>query len=304
MIELMKMEKAKSVACPTLPEDPPEDDEPLGEDDVRTYRSCVGIALYVMSDRPDIQRDVQIFTRSLKASTMIDYRPLVRLVRYLKGAKTYGMLMNRPRGEKGNVLLELYMDTDYAQRKVTRRAITCGVTVLDKTVTSTFARRQGVQSTSPGEAEFCGATCVVMDGRIVKHCLEWIGYQVHYNLLLDSSVAKSMVQRDGVGNLKHMDVRGAARLRAAGCPSPRNLADFGTKAHHVGRFSMLGICDCTEIGSVKEMEACRVQVGRAEIWAPARAGGRNGRARRSHPRFEGRRGLKRLAAAPSANEVA
>ncbi len=42
--------------------------------------------------------------------------------------------------------------------------MTCGLTRLDQTVTSVFARRQGVQSASSGEAEFYGATSVVMDG--------------------------------------------------------------------------------------------------------------------------------------------
>ncbi len=46
-----------------------------------------------------------------------------------------------------------------------------------------------------------------MDGRIVKHFLEWLGYEVVCKLRLCSSAAKAMVQRDGVGKLKHMDVR-------------------------------------------------------------------------------------------------
>ena len=74
--------------------------------------------------------------------------------------------------------LELFSDTDYAGCKETRRAMTCGVTKLDGIATAAFARRQGVQSTSSGEAEFYGSTSVVMDGKIAKHFLEWLGYEV------------------------------------------------------------------------------------------------------------------------------
>ena len=207
LIVVMDMSDAKIVSCPSLMEDRPEDDEELSSEAAKIFRSCVGIALYVMPDRPDIQRDVQILTRNLRNPTAFDRKRLVKLVRYLKGTKTFGMLMRKPHGDKGKVLLELFSDTDFAGCKETRRAMTCGVTRLDKTVTSVFARRQGVQSTSSGEAEFYGATSVVMDGRVIKHFLEWLGYEVTYQLLLDSSAAKAMVQRDGVGKLKHMDVR-------------------------------------------------------------------------------------------------
>ena len=64
-----------------------------------------------------------------------------------------------------------------------------------------------MQSTSSGEAEFYGATSVVMDGKVVKNFLEWLGYEVIYQLMMDSSAAKAMIQRDGVGKVKHLDVR-------------------------------------------------------------------------------------------------
>ena len=198
MVTLMCMQDAKPAVCPSLPEERPDEDPALDEEEATIFRSVVGIALYVTPDRPDIQRDVQVLTRTLKAPSSYDRRRLVRLVRYLKGTRTYCMVMKKPTGKRGKVELELYSDTDFAQCKETRRAMTCGVTSIDKVVTSTFARRQGVQSTSSGEAEFYGATSVVMDGRIVKHFLEWLGYEVYYILCLDSSAAKAMVQRETV----------------------------------------------------------------------------------------------------------
>jgi hypothetical protein len=217
-------------------------------------------------------------TRNLKNPTAFDKKRLVKLVRYLKGTRTCGVLMRKPRGEKGKVLLELVSDTDFAGCKETRRAMTCWVTRLDKTVTSVFARRQGVQSTSSGEVEFYGATSVVMDGKLTKHFLEWLGYEVAYQLLLDSSAAKTMVQGDGVGKLKHMDVRALwiqAERRDNGLatrkvPGVQNFADMGTKAHPGTRFlalrSMLNVVDCKQIDLEKEIEACSLQAPTEETF--------------------------------------
>ena len=60
----------------------PEDDKELDAEEGALFRSVVGIALYIMPDRPDIQRDVQVLTRVLKKPTDFDRKRLVRLVRY------------------------------------------------------------------------------------------------------------------------------------------------------------------------------------------------------------------------------
>ena len=110
-----------------------------------------------------------------------------------------------------------------------------------------------------------------MDGKVIKHFLEWLGYEVIYQLLLDSSAAKAMVQRDGVSKLKHMDVRTlwlqAERrdhsLTTRKVPGEKNIADLGTKAHPMTRFlelrGMPNIVGCRQIDVEKEIEPCSVQ---------------------------------------------
>ncbi len=88
-----------------------------------------------------------------------------------------------------------------------------------------------------------------MDGKPIKHFVEWLGYEVAYQLLLDSSAAKTMVQRDGAGevNLKHLDARalwiqverGAHGLATRKFPGSQNFADLGTKVHPATRFFVL-----------------------------------------------------------------
>ena len=99
---------------------------------------------------------------------------------------------------------------------------------------------------------------------------------VLYQLCLDSSAAKAMVQRDGVGKVKHLDTRALwiqAERRDHGLttrkvPGEKNLADLGTKAHPAKRFlelrAMMGIVDCKQIDNTKEIEACSVEAASGE----------------------------------------
>ena len=195
---------------------------------------------------------------------------LVKLTRCLKGTPNYGVRMQSPRGWMGKVTLDMYSDTDFAGCTETRRAMTCGAYFLDKVPFSGFARRQGVQSTSSGEAEFYGATSVVMDGRLTKGLLEWLGYMVEYNLHLDSSAAKAMCMREGVGAVKHMDVRAlwiqqertVNNLKVTKVAGERNVADLGTKAHPRTRFEQLrdmaSIVDCSRIDDYKLVEVSHI----------------------------------------------
>jgi hypothetical protein len=84
MVTLLEIPDAKTVSSPSLKEDRPDDDEELTAEAARIFRSCVGIALDVMPDRPDMQRDAQILTRNLREPKAFDKR-LVRLARYMKG---------------------------------------------------------------------------------------------------------------------------------------------------------------------------------------------------------------------------
>ena len=69
----------------------------------------------------------------------------------------------------------MFSDTNYAPDDPTKRAMTCGTYFIDGMPFSCFARRQAVQSTSSGEAEFYGASSVAMEGKVIWHLFEWLG---------------------------------------------------------------------------------------------------------------------------------
>ena len=106
---------------------------------------------------------------------------------------------------------------------------------------------------------------MVFDGRLLKYLFEWMGYCVVSNLWTDSSSAKSIIQRDGVGKIKHLDVRSlwlqAERehhsLLANKVAGERNPAYMGTKVHPRSRFEalvrMAGFSDCAEVDQVESV---------------------------------------------------
>ena len=224
-------------------------------------------------------------SRKLKEPTQHDWKRLVRVVRYLKGTRSAGVRMRKPTQTAKNVVeLDMFSDTDFAGCLETRRAMTCGLYFTDGQPMYGFARRQGVQSTSSGEAELYGASSVAFDGRLIKELLEWLGFTVIYRLHVDSSRAKAMINRDGVGNVKHLDVRALwlqqerekNGLKVMKVPGERNPADLGTKAHPAVRFELLkqlcGITDCSAIDRAME-----VGIHAIEAWGATPGSVHNGR---------------------------
>lgn len=235
----MKMEKAKTSPTPGLAEPEPDDSPPLSFEGAQTYRSGAGLCIYISYDRWDIQREVQLIVRKLANPNEHDWKRLVKLTRYLKGTPEFGVQLLRPdrKSRPHELLLEMYSDTDFGGCKQTRRSTVCGACFVDGSPFYCFTRRLGVMTTTAAETEIYGASMVASDGKLMRSVLTCLGYAVDSRLYVDRSAAKAMIQRDGVGKLKHLDMRAhwLQQEHQQGCfrvfkePGDRNPADFGTK---------------------------------------------------------------------------
>ena len=126
----------------------------------------------------DIQHDTQLLARAARTLTKQDRKRLVRMVRYLKGNRECDQGMIVPRGTSPTTVeLDMFSDTDVATCQQARRAMTSGVFFADGVAIYSFARRQGVQSTSSGEAEVNGATTVSLDGRLLNMACSGVASQ-------------------------------------------------------------------------------------------------------------------------------
>ena len=110
-----------------------EDDEELF--DPTTYRSAVGSLIYLaICTRPDIMFSVNKVAQHCKEPKVKDWRNIIQIFRYLKGAKYYGILFN------GEECLKTYVDSDYANDKETRRSTTGFIYFMGSGPTSWYSK--------------------------------------------------------------------------------------------------------------------------------------------------------------------
>ena len=68
-------------------------------------------------------------------------------------------------------------------------------------------RRQSVIALSSAESEFYALSAVALEGRLFARILEFLSFVVKSYALTDSSAAKCISQREGVGKVRHLDTR-------------------------------------------------------------------------------------------------
>ena len=102
---------------------------------------------------------------------------------------------------------------------------------------------------------------------MLRDLLTWFGFRVEWALATDSSAARGMPLRQGVGKVRHLDTRAlwvqqATRLfgqRALKCKGTENPSDIGTKSRsaevHEQLCKQFGLRRLTgELGAIREVE--------------------------------------------------
>jgi len=257
---------------PYLDAERPSEDPPVPQDDAKIYGSCVGVLIYVAPDRMDMQRTIGQLSTKLKQPTQYDMKMLRKCAKYGGATAMKGVWLPRPKGDlRGTVRLTNFVDSDHAACKETRRSVSCGTIVADGCPLAGFARRQNIISLSSGESEFCAMHSVHVESLGIKRLLEWLGWRVEWVTRSDSSAARGMALRQGVGRLRHMDSRllftqelvRVLGLRIQQVRGTENPADLGTKKHSTAKFKelciMCGIVDESDLtGDAPDVEIAAV----------------------------------------------
>jgi hypothetical protein len=106
--------------------------------------------------------------------------------------------------------LECYSDSDRAGDACHRKSVACGVIEGGGCALLSYARGQVVHAVSSAEAEYCGGVSVIAEASRTQSVTLLQGMPANIRLRLDSSAAKAICQRIGVGRVRHLEVR---RLR-------------------------------------------------------------------------------------------
>ena len=129
------------------------------------------------------------------------------------------------------------VDTDHAGCLDTRKSTSGGIVMLGTHCIKTWSTNQQVVATSSGEAEYYGMVKGASNGLGVQGMLRDSGVILGITLCTDSSAAKGIASRRGLGKVRHIELaelwvqdqveRGRIQIRKIG--GKTNVADMLTK---------------------------------------------------------------------------
>ncbi|CAE7908149.1 unnamed protein product, partial [Symbiodinium necroappetens] len=232
-----------------------------------TFRTVVGKLLYISCERPDAQVVIQYLASKASKPTTTSQKVLEHLAGYLWGTQGYGINLRMRRGESilrcegepptakptkaANHLVEAVSDSNFANDRATRKSLSSGQIYVDGALAFSFVRSQKVVTMSSGEAELVALTQTVGEAILVRKAVAFLQRvrpeDVHLVARTDSSVARAIASRNGVGRVKHLATSclwlqgwvARKELRIAAVPTEVNPADLGTKVLAARRLMML-----------------------------------------------------------------
>ena len=129
------------------------------------------------------------------------------------------------------------MDTDYAGCRKTRKSTSGGVILLGQHFIKSWSITQAIIALSSGEAEYYGIVKGASTGLGISSILGDLGHKTKVVIHTDSSAAKSLASRKGLGRARHIEVNqlwiqeriGEGTLELRKVKGTENIADALTK---------------------------------------------------------------------------
>ena len=206
--------------------------------DATLFRALVARANYLAQDRTDIAFAVKELCRRMSCPREGDWKGLKRLGRYLVDKRR---LICEFKYQYKPAKVVVWVDTDHAGCKETRKSTSGGLIKLGDHAFKGWSVTQGVIALSSGEAEFYGIVKGSSVGMGIQSVLGDMGFKLKLQVLIDSSAAKGIASRRGLGKVRHIEVHqlwvqekvadGSIELNKVS--GKANLAD--ALAKHVGR---------------------------------------------------------------------
>ena len=193
--------------------------EPLGPAEAKAFRCAIGVLLYLAVDLVECQGAIRALSSFMTTPTRNALIALRHLVKYLLTGQHHGLMLdrkNRHSGLSGEVhctdstmSVESYSDSDWASHKGHRRSTSSSMVFVAGCLLYSSSRTQRVIALSSGEAELLSATSSLCDALFIRQLVAFLTEcppaPVHH--FVDASAAKSILERSGVGRVRHLSVR-------------------------------------------------------------------------------------------------
>ena len=127
-----------------------------------------------------------------------------RLGRYLKAHPRYVI---RYAKQKDVYCVNAFADTDWAGDKTIRKSTSGGVLQIGSHVVKSLSTTQATIALSNGEAELYATNKGAAHAIGLQSLLADMGLNLEIRLFTDSSTAKAITKRTGLGKIRHLDVK-------------------------------------------------------------------------------------------------
>ena len=183
-----------------------------GESGIEAYGTFVGIALYVgLSTHPEVAHAASVLARDLRAPTHECFLAAKRLMRYLSGARTRGLVYHRaPDADTLAYLGPCFCDADWAGDTTDRRSTSGYVMKVNGCTISWSSKKQATVALSSAEAEYMAIAYATQEVGWLRTLLDEIGHSqpVPTVLLSDNLSAISIAHGETHhARTKHIDIR-------------------------------------------------------------------------------------------------
>ena len=168
------------------------------------FRGLAARANFLSQDRADIQYATKEVARRMARPRDGDWSLLKRLARYLVGAPR---LVYEYRWQSAEQQLEGYVDSDWGGCKGSRRSTSGGVLMSGQHVLKTWSTTQATIALSSAEAELFAMVKGAAQALGMLSIGRDLGLQMRATLHSDSSAALGIIQRQGVGKLRHISTQ-------------------------------------------------------------------------------------------------
>ena len=157
-------------------------------------------------DRPDLCHSVRTLASAMVAPKLSDWMRLKKVARYLLKFPYLKRVFKLQSNEEINVTV--FTDSDWAGNPKTRRSMSGAVVKLGSHTIQIKAASQKVVALSSMEAEYYGMCRGATQAVFIYHVLEfWQLNPGKMILKVNSSSAKALVERRGVGKTRHVQAR-------------------------------------------------------------------------------------------------
>ena len=178
----------------------------LSSEDATMFRALSARANYLAQDRPDIGYSTKELCREFARPNRNSYQRLKRVCRYLAGKPRLVHHYPWGNGVTDEDNLEIFVDTDFAGCKETRRSTAGGVCLINGSLVKAWSKTQTTIALSSGEAELGGISSGIAQGLGMQSVARDLGFRYKLRVHSDATAAIGICRRRGMGKIRHLDV--------------------------------------------------------------------------------------------------